>query len=69
MFSLYPCYHKSEGEGERIAFLTLCPKWGKGVSACSGEDAYQSVGTYSRKYCMCTYSNLVIILGNKINTK
>ena len=53
MFSLYPYYHESEGEGEGIAFLTLCPKGG--VSACSGEDAYQSEGTYSRKYCMCTY--------------
>ena len=39
MFSLYPYYHESEGEGEGIAFLTLCPKGG-GVSACSGEDAY-----------------------------
>ena len=54
MFPCIPTITKSEGEGEGIAFLTLCPKGG-GVSACSGEDAYQSVGTYSRKYCMCTY--------------
>ena len=60
MFSLYPYYHESEGEGEGITFLTLCPKGG-GVSACSGEDAYQSEGTYSRKYCMCTYLIPIVI--------
>lgn len=30
MFSLYPYYHESEGEGEGIAFLTVCPKGGRG---------------------------------------
>ena len=30
MFSLYPYYHESEGEGEGIAFLTVCPKGGGG---------------------------------------
>lgn len=64
MFSLYPYYHESEGEGEGIAFLTLCPNGGGGKCLCG--HLFKEI---LYVYLSYSYGNLVLILGNKIYTK
>ena len=71
MFSLYPYYHESEGEGEGITFLTLCPKGGGKCLFRGG--CLPEWGHLFKEilyvYLSYSYGNLVLILGNKMYTK
>ena len=72
MFSLYPYYHESEGEGVGIAFLTVCPKGGGGKCLFRGGRLPECGHLFKEilyVYLSYSYSNLVLILGNKIYTK
>ena len=72
MFSLHPYYHESEGEGEGIAFLTVCPKGGGGKRLFRGGRLPECGHLFKEilyVYLSYSYGNLVLILGNKIYTK